>query len=103
MIRDALILRGEGKPWRQPLFVSGLGFLVTGSLLIGTVAFKFREGGWATLLLTTLIALCCVAIRRHYIRTAQSLHRLDDTLTSVPLPRTSPRRRRCSGTRRPRS
>jgi len=90
MIRDALILKGEGKPWRQPLFVSGLGFVVTGSLLIGTVAFKFGEGGWATLLLTTLIALCCVAIRRHYIRTAQSLHRLDDTLTSVPLPRSEP-------------
>jgi len=29
-------------------------------------------------------------IRRHYIRTAQSLHRLDDTLTSVPLPRSEP-------------
>jgi len=90
MIRDALNLRKEGKPWAHPLFVSGLGFLVTGSLLIGTVAFKFREGGWGTLLLTTILALCCVAIRRHYIRTALSLHRLDDTLTSVPLPRSEP-------------
>jgi len=90
MIRDALILRREGKPWRQPLIVSGLGFIVTGSLLIGTVAFKFREGGWATLLVTTIIALGCMAIRRHYIRTAHSLHRLDDTLTTVPLPRSEP-------------
>jgi hypothetical protein len=90
MIRDGLNLRREGKPWAQPLFVSGLGFLVTGSLLVGTVGFKFREGGWATLLVTTIIALCCVAIRRHYIRTALSLHRLDDTLTSVPLPRSEP-------------
>ena len=90
MIRDALILRGEGKSWKRPLFISGLGFVVTGSLLVGTVGFKFREGGWATLLVTTLIAMGCVAIRRHYIRTAQSLHRLDDTLTSVPLPRSEP-------------
>ncbi len=90
MIRDALNLRREGKPWRQPLFVSGLGFIVTGSLLAGTVGFKFAEGGWATLLVTTIIALCCVAIRRHYIRTAQSLHRLDDTLTTVPLPSKEP-------------
>jgi len=90
MIRDALILRHEGKPWRQPLLVSGLGFLVTGLLLIGTVGFKFSEGGWATLLVTTILAMCCVAIRRHYIRTAQSLHRLDDTLTTVPLPRGEP-------------
>jgi amino acid transporter len=90
MIRDALILRKEGKPWRQPLVVSGLGFVVTGSLLIGTVGFKFSEGGWATLLVTMLICLGCVAIRRHYVRTAQSLHRLDDTLTTVPLPRSEP-------------
>jgi len=90
MIRDALILRGEKKSWKRPLFVSGLGFIVTGSLLIGTVCFKFTEGGWATLLVTTIISLCCVVIRRHYIRTAQSLHRLDDTLTSVPLPRSEP-------------
>ena len=40
--------------------------------------------------MTTLITLGCMAIRRHYIRTAQSLHRLDDTLTSVPLPRSEP-------------
>src|SRR6185503_12136101 len=30
MIRDALILRGEGKSWKRPLFLSGLGFIVTG-------------------------------------------------------------------------
>jgi len=90
MMRDAQILRREGKSWKRPLFISALGFLVTGSLLIGTVSFKFREGGWATLLVTTLIAMGCVAIRRHYVRTAQSLHRLDDTLTSVPLPRSEP-------------
>jgi hypothetical protein len=90
MCRDALILRREGKSWKRPLFISGLGFLVTGSLLVGTVGFKFTEGGWATLLVTVLIAMCCVAIRRHYVRTALSLHRLDDTLTSVPLPRSEP-------------
>ncbi len=90
MMRDAHILRREGKPWRHPLFVSVIGFIVTGSLLIGTVSFKFSEGGWATLLVTTVIALFCVAIRRHYMRTALSLNRLDDALTSVPLPRKEP-------------
>lgn len=90
MCRDAFILRSEGRSWKRPLALSSLGFLVTGSLLIGTVSFKFTEGGWATLLVTTLIAFGCVAIRRHYIRTAQSLSRLDDTLINVPLPRGEP-------------
>jgi amino acid transporter len=90
MCRDALLLRREGKPWRNPLFVSGLGFVVTSSLLLGTVTFKFEEGGWATLLLTVLITLACVGIRRHYVRMVASLKRLDETLTTVPLPAGEP-------------
>ena len=90
MCRDALILRREGKPWKRPLWVSGLGFVFTGSLLIGTVAFKFLEGGWATLLSTVLISLVCVVIRQHYVRTGASLNRLDESLTTVPLPAIPP-------------
>ena len=90
MCRDALLLRREGKRWKNPLFVSLLGFGVTGSLLIGTVAFKFMEGGWATLLTTGLICMVCVAIRQHYVRTSSSLSRLDEQLTTVPLPAGEP-------------
>ncbi|HKQ19520.1 MAG TPA: APC family permease, partial [Candidatus Eisenbacteria bacterium] len=90
MCRDALLLRREGKRWKNPLFVSMLGFGVTGSLLIGTVAFKFMEGGWATLLTTGLICMVCVAIRQHYVRTSGSLSRLDEQLTTVPLPAGEP-------------
>jgi hypothetical protein len=86
MCRDALHLRWEGKPWLGPLILSGTGFLVTTSLLVGTVSFKFAEGGWATLLVTALFCIACLGIRRHYVRTAQSLERLDDTLTTIPLP-----------------
>ncbi len=88
MCRDALHLKREGKPWRGPLFISMLGFAVTGSLLIGTVSFKFMEGGWSTLFATGTICLICAAIRRHYGRTAVSLRRLDESLLSVPLPAT---------------
>ena len=90
MCRDALHLRREGKHWLGPLLLSGQGFLVTASLLVGTVSFKFAEGGWATLLVTALFCMACLGIRRHYVRTAQSLGRLDDTLTTVPLPRSEP-------------
>ncbi len=90
MCRDALHLKREGKPWRGPFLVSSLGFVVTGSLLIGTVSFKFMEGGWSTLFATGMICLVCVLIRQHYIRTAGSLHRLDQSLLTVPLPSTAP-------------
>lgn len=90
MCRDALNLRREGKSWKRALALNGSAFIVTGVLLIGTVSFKFMDGGWATLLVTTIICLFCVAIRRHYVRTAQSLRRLDEALTTVPLPAGEP-------------
>jgi amino acid transporter len=90
MCRDALHLKRDGKPWRGPLALSLLGFTVTGMLLIGTVGFKFMDGGWATLFATGMICIVCAAIRRHYARTAVSLRRLDESLLSVPLPSAEP-------------
>ena len=90
MIRDAIHLKREGKRWIGPLWISGLGFLVTGSLLVGTVSFKFSEGGWATLFATGVISLVCWMIRRHYVRTTASLRRLDESLLTVPLPSGEP-------------
>ncbi|HEX7078633.1 MAG TPA: APC family permease [Candidatus Eisenbacteria bacterium] len=90
MVRDAIHLRREGKTWRGPIVISGIGFVFTTSLLIGTVSFKFMEGGWATLFATALLSLVCIAIRKHYIDTNVSLSRLDEQLTTVPLPATEP-------------
>jgi hypothetical protein len=90
MIRDALILRREGQSWKRGLAISGLGFIVTGSLLVGTVGFKFTEGGWATLLVTGLLCFVGILIRRHYSHTTTSLRRLDESLTTVPLPSHEP-------------
>ncbi|MEK7348081.1 MAG: APC family permease [Candidatus Eisenbacteria bacterium] len=90
MCRDALMLRKEGQPWVRPILISGLGFVVTGSLLVGTIAFKFMEGGWATLMTTGLLCLVGIVIRQHYTRTTVSLRRLDESLTNVPLPSHEP-------------
>jgi len=86
MCRDAFHLRRDGKSWKRALFISALGFLLTGSLLVGTVATKFLDGGWATLFTTLMLVLACVGIRHHYTSTAGSLKRLDDSLLTVPLP-----------------
>jgi amino acid transporter len=90
MVRDALNLRREGHSWKRGLAISVLGFLVTGSLLVGTVYFKFQEGGWTTLLFTFIICITCLAVHAHYVRTSASLKRLDEALTTVPLPASAP-------------
>jgi amino acid transporter len=90
MVRDAWILRGQGRSWKRPMAISGLGFVVTGFLFVGTVSFKFMEGGWTTLLVTGLTALVCVGVQRHYRRTSESLKRLDEQLTTIPFPYKEP-------------
>jgi hypothetical protein len=59
-------------------------------VLVGTISFKFREGGWATLLLTAVICLVCWLTHRHYARTSRSLRRLDEALMTVPAPEGEP-------------
>ncbi len=90
MVRDAFIARREGTHWKRGLVVSTVGFIVTSSVLIGTISFKFREGGWATLLLTVVLCVVFWLTRRHYVRTGASLRRLDEALTTVPLPAHEP-------------
>jgi amino acid transporter len=90
MVRDALHLRREGQNWKRGLALSVLGFVVTASLLVGTISFKFQEGGWATLFVTFLICVTCFAVHRHYVGTSVSLKRLDEALTTVPLPAGAP-------------
>jgi len=90
MVRDALQQRSAGESWKRGLFISGLGFLVTSSVLVGTIWFKFMEGGWATLFITGLICAVCWLVHRHYARTSVSLKRLDEALTTVPLPAGEP-------------
>ena len=46
--------RRSAKPWLRNLLVCVIGFLtVTASILVVTIAEKFTEGGWITLLITS--------------------------------------------------
>lgn len=75
--------RGEG--WRGKLAVMLGGLILTTLILIMTSVFKFREGGWVTLLLTGLLAILCRGIRSHYDGTGRALKHLDAVLTGLPV------------------
>jgi hypothetical protein len=53
------------------------------SILTITTFEKFSEGGWITVVITTLLILLCFAIHRHYQNVRRSLRRMDDILTTV--------------------
>ncbi|HEY5995198.1 MAG TPA: amino acid permease [Gallionellaceae bacterium] len=61
------------QPWKRRLSLSLLGLSVTGSILMVTLISKFTEGGWVTLLITSLVIGLCLLIRKHYDETKEKL------------------------------
>jgi hypothetical protein len=59
--------------WKRKLALSLLGFSVTGSILVVTLVEKFAEGGWVTVLITSLVVGLCMLIRKHYDGTREQL------------------------------
>jgi hypothetical protein len=77
-------VRRSAEPWRMKLAVNGLGLLSTSTILCVTVATKFLEGGWLTIVVTLAFISLCQAVRWHYDRVQKALKRLDDTLLGIP-------------------
>ncbi len=67
----------------KKLAVNLLGFLMSVSILAVTVAIKFREGGWITLVITLSFIAVCLLVRRHYDRVKDMMRRLDDIMAQV--------------------
>jgi amino acid transporter len=84
MARSLFGQRRTGRPWRRQftLFAAGFTFCVT--ILGMTVFEKFGEGGWVTLLVTTLVVLSCFWIRRHYRTVTAKLATLYASLAAIP-------------------
>ncbi|MGE5622142.1 MAG: APC family permease, partial [Bacillota bacterium] len=76
--------RNEGLPWRRRLLLSALGLLVTCSILVVTVVEKFFEGGWMTVLITTIVIGLCLYIRAHYRETKEKIGAVDQVFANQP-------------------
>jgi amino acid transporter len=61
------------RTWKRKLAMSLLGLSVTAGILIVTLVEKFTEGGWVTVLITSLVIGLCLLIRRHYDETRAKL------------------------------
>jgi hypothetical protein len=78
-------VRAEWRP-RLALFVAG--FLLCLTILVITVFEKFAQGGWVTVVITSLVIAQCLVIRRHYLGVTSLTDRLYDTLADLPEPPT---------------
>jgi amino acid transporter len=84
MCRHWWQVRRTDRTWTRRLFVNGLGLALTGLILCVTIATKFTEGGWITLVVTLAFVLVCQAVRIHYDRVQSALVSLDDSLLNIP-------------------
>ncbi|MGZ9214258.1 MAG: APC family permease [Candidatus Binatia bacterium] len=84
MCRHWWQVRRSAAPWRMKLAVNGLGLLSTSTILCVTVATKFLEGGWLTVVVTLSFVMVCQAVRWHYEKVQRALKALDDTLLGIP-------------------
>lgn len=86
MARHWIKDREKEPRWKSQLAIHGTGLVMCLSILCVTVYEKFSQGGWITVVITSLVIALCFAIHRHYETVRQTLHRMDEILMSVPAP-----------------
>lgn len=76
--------RAEHATWVKHLFGHLVALVLCITILVITILEKFAEGGWVTLLVTTVLVAVCFAIKRHYTAVVRALRKLDEDLPSPP-------------------
>jgi amino acid transporter len=79
--------RGKDRRWLPRLAFSGVGLCVTAGILVVTVVEKFGEGGWVTVVITSLVIAICFAIHRHYDWVKARLKEVDEIFSAAPCPK----------------
>ncbi len=80
MVKHWWTVRGTAAGWWHKLLVAGLGLIATTFILVSVTVLKFHDGGWITILITGSLIAVAIVIKRHYLKTAQMLKRLDNLL-----------------------
>ncbi|BDG04821.1 APC family permease [Anaeromyxobacter oryzae] len=77
--------RRHRRPGRAGGFaIHGLAFVLCAGILLGVVWEKGRQGGWVTIVVTSLLVALCFAIRQHYRTVQGNLRRLDEIMNALP-------------------
>jgi amino acid transporter len=76
--------RRDDRRWCYRLALSGVGLVVTLGILCVTVIAKFYEGGWITVLITSVVIGSCILIRNHYRNTKNKIKAVDQVFANQP-------------------
>jgi amino acid transporter len=84
MTRFYIRNRQRETKWKQHIAVHVVGLALCVTILLITVYEKFGEGGWLTLLITSVFITLCYLIRGHYARVRNSVKQLEQIIEDLP-------------------
>jgi amino acid transporter len=84
MSRFFIQRRKEDPQWMRHLSVHLIGLVLCVTILVITTFEKFTEGGWMTLLITSVVIGLCYVIKGHYVKVRAGIAQLDETLLDFP-------------------
>ncbi|TMA24173.1 MAG: APC family permease [Deltaproteobacteria bacterium] len=82
--------RHKQTDWKSHVWIHIVGGALCVTILAVTVAEKFGEGGWLTVVATGTLIIGCLVIKRHYGGVEQRLKRLDKILEALPMQPVAP-------------
>jgi amino acid transporter len=85
MVKHFLRHRRDERIPMHSIVVQAIGFVLCVLILCLTIFEKFTEGGWLTLVITGLLILLCMAVKRHYLGVGQALKKLDSLVSAVDI------------------
>ncbi|HTT69773.1 MAG TPA: APC family permease [Anaeromyxobacteraceae bacterium] len=84
MVRYWFRERAKYPDWKNHILIHLIGLVLCVSILVVAIFEKFRQGGWITLLVTSLLITLCLVIKRHYEGVRKNLRRLDEIMNALP-------------------
>jgi K+ transporter len=76
--------RHKDKAWARNIVIHLIGLILCVTILIVTVYEKFSEGGWITLVITSVLIGLCYLIRSHYLKVRKGVRQFEEILSSIP-------------------
>ena len=84
MSRFFIQRRHTDPQWIRHLSIHLIGLVLCFTILVITTVEKFMEGGWLTLLITSIVIGCCYLIKGHYLSVRKGMAQLDEALLDFP-------------------
>jgi hypothetical protein len=76
--------RNKDNTWARHIVIHIVGLILCVTILIITIYEKFGEGGWVTLVITSVLIGLCYLIRGHYRKVRSGVRQLEEILSSLP-------------------